>query len=123
MHLDELCIAEYEVTEPRGATLRIKSIEESLAYGYFTGHALTFVEYQKRYDIVKNCVQNFDALIASIKKHGYAPPKEGDIICIFKGDSKPIIRDGRRRAAALRHVLGNIEVPVVRFDGNFPSWG
>jgi hypothetical protein len=122
MHLDQLVVAEFEGTAKENSRLRFKQIEESLAYRYCQGDALAFIEYQKIYENVTNCVQKYNKLIESIKRQGYSPPREGDFVCIYDGDSKPVVRDGRRRAAALKYVLGNIEIPVVRFSGDVPKW-
>lgn len=53
--------------------------------------------------------QNIDVLKKSVEKNGY--PYNNQYIVMFERDL--LIRDGKQRAAILRYLYGNIEIPVL----------
>lgn len=79
-----------------------------------------YCQYQREFSTCGNSLENFRQLVESMLQHGYAAHDER--IVLF-GD-EPFIRDGQHRAAALRHFLGNVKVPVVRlqFEPGFNEW-
>jgi len=63
--------------------------------------------------------ERLNAMMDSIQKNGY--PWNDDYIVLYGDDN--IIRDGQHRAACLYKLMGDIEVPVVRyyFDNYVPE--
>jgi|GEM_PF-3404128 len=117
--LDNLTVAELTEREGRKRML-IKPITDSAPYKLLSGNTIAYLEYTKRFGTIKSCIERFNELQRRIEEKGY--PHDHEYICVYENENT--IRDGRHRAAILRHRYGNIEVPVIRFRTKvpFPRW-
>ena len=116
--LDELlCI---EILSKNPYRWEPKRIIESKPYKCLQGDIESYKNYISQFGEPDHGLQNLNKLKKSIEQNGY--PFNNDMIVVF-GD-QPYIRDGQHRAAILRHLYGNIKIPIVQllFKEGYNNW-
>ena len=116
--LDDLFCITYVSAHPR--QWKASPIIQSMPYIGLQGNSKAYQNYARQFGEKKHTIENLKRLQDSIKSNGY--PHEHRYIVLF-GD-QPYIRDGQHRAAILRHLHGNIKIPILRvlFQEGFDDW-
>ena len=118
-HLTDITIEEQYIDDlrcivylsQRFGFYRFLPVTKTPAYRFLEGYDHSFLKYeQSSYHGMKNH-ERLLALENEIKKNNY--PREGRHIILFGGQN--LVRDGQHRLAILRHLRGNIKIPVMVF--------
>ncbi|HOQ42093.1 MAG TPA: hypothetical protein PLG94_14095 [Smithellaceae bacterium] len=90
---------------------RFVPVTKTPAYRFLEDNDHSFLKYeQSSYRGLKNR-ERLMALENEIKKNDY--PNAGRYIILFSGQN--LVRDGQHRLAILRHLRGNVKIPVMVF--------
>lgn len=109
-YIDELQCIVY--LSRRFGFYKFTPVVKTPAYRFLDNHDHSFLKYEQTSYLGINNNERLSDLRNNIKQNGY--PSADNYIILFRGQN--IVRDGQHRLAVLRHLMGNIKIPVMVFD-------
>ncbi|PIE67558.1 MAG: hypothetical protein CSA23_02975 [Deltaproteobacteria bacterium] len=89
----------------------VRPVTRTPAYRFLATGDERFMHYQQKSYRGTDNARRLMEVVEDLDKFGY--PHDGRHIILFEGQN--IVRDGQHRIAALRHLLGNVKIPVMIF--------